>query len=239
MPQSPARPCPAGPDTIFFHRNILTGAHPLRIAEWRDVTLPLDTLEHQRASHPASAPLLHLTQLKGFMDGSLGSRAVALAGPYADDPGNSGLPRFSQSDLDRLTSACAAAGFQIGFHAIGDGANNLALNAFSAAEPSGNRPTGLRRPLAVPPHRHPAKLPLPHRARQVLLPEDFDRFVQIGVIASMQPSHLLTDMAVGRPAPRRRPRPVPLHPAIFPRPPRHPAFGTDYPVESIDPFRGL
>ena len=228
---------------------------PLRIAEWLDFTLPLDTLRQQRASHPADDPLLHLTQLKGFMDGSLGSRTAALAAPYADDPGNRGLPRFSQPDLDRLTSTRAAAGFQIGFHAIGDGANTLALNAFSAANDVAetNRQAG----IAICLQQHPearniadscGRLPqLPPSARQrfriehaqVLLPADFDRFAQLGIIASMQPSHLLTDMAwAGARLGNDRAqyayawRSFLDHHVTL-------AFGTDFPVESIDPFRGL
>ncbi len=68
------------------------------------------------------------------MDGSLGSRTAALAEPYADDPNNSGIPRYDQEKLNQLSTERAAAGFQLGFHAIGDEANHIALNAFQAAE---------------------------------------------------------------------------------------------------------
>ena len=57
--------------------------------------------------------MLHTGMLKGFMDGSLGSRTAALLSPYADDPGNSGLPRYDQARLDAMTKERAAAGFQI------------------------------------------------------------------------------------------------------------------------------
>ena len=77
--------------------------------------------------------MLHTGMLKGFMDGSLGSRTAALLAPYADDPGNSGLPRYQQAQLDAMTKERVAAGFQIGFHAIGDRAVEMALNAFAAA----------------------------------------------------------------------------------------------------------
>lgn len=218
------------------------GNLPLRVAEWLDFTLPLDTLRQRRASHPADDPLLHLTQLKGFMDGSLGSRTAALAAPYADDPSNSGIPRYSQDDLDRLTLARAAAGFQIGFHAIGDQANTMALNAFRVGEQTG-------KPAHVSPscgeHEQQACAVTSQTFRfrvehaQVLLPGDFDRFAQLGVIASMQPSHLLTDMAwagqrLGEPRSRDAYawRSFLDHHVTL-------AFGTDYPVEPIDPFRGL
>lgn len=204
------------------------GKLPIRIAEWLDFTLPLDTLEERRASHPASDPLLHLTQLKGFMDGSLGSHTAGLAAPYADDPQNSGIPRYPQSELDRLTRERAAAGFQIGFHAIGDQANTMALNAFSQADQA------VAHPITSASNR---RFRIEHA--QVLLPGDFDRFAQLGVIASMQPSHLLTDMSwAGQRLGDWRSRYAYAwrsfldHHVVL-------AFGTDYPVESISPFRGL
>ncbi len=212
------------------------GKLPLRIAEWLDFTLPLATLQQQRASHPADDPLLHLTQLKGFMDGSLGSHTAALAAPYADDPQNSGIPRYTQSDLDHLTSDRAAAGFQIGFHAIGDQANTLALNAFEAGEQAGTSRAAqsTTEPSGPQPDR---RFRIEHA--QVLLPGDFDRFARLGIIASMQPSHLLTDMAwAGARLGDDRSkyayawRSFLDHHVTL-------AFGTDYPVESIDPFRGL
>jgi predicted amidohydrolase YtcJ len=185
--------------------------------------------------------------LKGFMDGSLGSRTAALDEPYSDDPNNSGLPRYDQSKLTQLASERAAAGFQLGFHAIGDRANDMALNAFGAADQVAN-------PAPKPPDQGPnanivtnpqpgAPTPASLRFRvehaQVLLPQDFDRFASEGVIASMQPSHLLTDMkwATDRLGPERSKyayawRSFLDHHVTL-------AFGTDYPVESIDPFRGL
>jgi predicted amidohydrolase YtcJ len=73
----------------------------------------------------------------------------------------------------------------------------------------------------------------------VLLPADFDRFAQLGTVASMQPVHLLTDMnwAAARLGPERAKysyawRSMLDHHVTL-------AFGTDYPVESINPFRGL
>jgi predicted amidohydrolase YtcJ len=141
----------------------------------------------------------------------------------------------------------AAAGFQLGFHAIGDRANTMALNAFGVADQVANLPPS-------PPEHGPdahivtkseAGVPLPAALRfrvehaQVLLPGDFDRFEKEGVIASMQPSHLLTDMkwATDRLGPERAKYAYAWksfldHNVVL-------AFGTDYPVELINPFRGL
>jgi len=209
-----------------------TGKLHLRVAEWLEFAQPVAVLQSRRASHPTNDPLLHLTMLKGFMDGSLGSRTAALAKPYADDPTNSGLPRYDQAKLNQMACERAAAGFQMGFHAIGDEANHMALNALSAAEQ-----------IAVPTNKSGAPAPTAPRFRiehaQVLLPADFDRFAQFGVIASMQPSHLLTDMnwAAARLGPERAKYSYAWRSMLDHHIPL--AFGTDYPVESINPFRGL
>ena len=219
----------------------------LRIAEWLDFNQPVAILEERRASHPADDPLLHLTMLKGFMDGSLGSRTAAMEEPYSDDPGNSGLPRYDQAKLNQMASARAAAGFQMGFHAIGDRANDMALNAFAAAEQVGrpaNQPGSISNPDAAivtsgAETVEPADLRLRVEHAQVLLSGDFDRFATEGVIASMQPSHLLTDMnwATARLGPERDRYAYAWKTFLD----RHVtlAFGTDYPVEPINPFRGL
>ena len=94
----------------------------------------LSDLEAHRASHPRSDTMLHTGMLKGFMDGSLGSRTAALIEPYADDPGNVGLPQYQQDKLTEMTKERVDAGFQIGFHAIGDKGVQMALDAYAAAE---------------------------------------------------------------------------------------------------------
>jgi predicted amidohydrolase YtcJ len=141
----------------------------------------------------------------------------------------------------------AAAGFQLGFHAIGDRANEVALDAFQAAEQvataPGQRPAPGDPDAAIVTHVDAAPTPAELRYRiehaQVVEAEDFDRFAKLGVIASMQPSHLLTDMnwAAARLGPDRAKLSYTWksfldHGVTL-------AFGTDYPVESISPFRGL
>ncbi len=234
-----------------------TGKLPLRFAEWIEFNLPLPVLERRRASHPTDDPLLHLTQLKGFMDGSLGSRTAALNGPYTDDGENEGLPRYDSEKLNDMAAERAHDGFQLGFHAIGDRANDIALDAFETAEQAGTPAQMPEHCLASNPVSNPAatqtseqnsntacpfeladfRFRIEHA--QVVSPGAFDRFAQLGVIASMQPSHLLTDMAwaEGRLGPERVKRAYAWrsfldHGVLL-------AFGTDYPVESISPFRGL
>ena len=232
---------------------------PLRVYEWIDFNLPVGDLESRRASHNFNDPILHLGNLKGFMDGSLGSRTAAMNAPYSDDPSNSGIPRYNQDKLNDMATARAAAGFQLGFHAIGDRANDMALNAFEAAEQAGipepdylcqgNERNAERKlpPDAIvqtpyPCHTAPfapAEFRLRIEHAQVVSPGAFQRFHDLGVIASMQPSHLLTDMAwaPARLGPERIKyayawRSFLNHGVTL-------AFGTDYPVESINPMRGL
>ena len=219
----------------------------LRVSEWIDFNLPLEVLKSRRASHPADDPLLHLGMLKGFMDGSLGSRTAALAAPYADDPNNSGIPRYEQDKLNQMATERAEAGFQLGFHAIGDEANTIALDAFAAAEqvasPFSHPLPPVNPDAAIVTTNSQAFRPADLRFRiehaQVLLAPDFDRFRALGVIASMQPSHLLTDMAwaEARLGPERAKYAYAWRSMLNHGIPL--AFGTDYPVESVSPFRGL
>ena len=215
------------------------GKLPLRFSEWIAFDQSLADLEQKRQSHAADDPLLHLGMLKAFTDGSLGSRTAALNASYSDDAGNAGLPRYDQLKLNAMASERAAAGFQLGFHAIGDRANDMALDAFAAAERVG-KPTAPANGTAgvnVPVSPRDFRFRIEHA--QVLSAGAFDRFAQLGVIASMQPSHLLTDMVwagarLGKDRSYRAYawRSLLVHGVTL-------AFGTDYPVESISPFRGL
>ena len=219
------------------------GTLPIRVSQWLTFNDPIDVLKQHRASHPASDPYLHTGMLKGFMDGSLGSRTADLLAPYSDDPTNSGLPRYDQKQLDAMTTERAIAGFPIGFHAIGDRANSMALTAFDQAQTE--RMKRLQSGLTQLQTSMKMSITLSVTTRyriehaQVLDPKDFDRYAQLHIIASMQPSHLLTDMAWAgdRLGPKRVKyayawRSFLDHHVML-------AFGTDYPVESISPFRGL
>jgi predicted amidohydrolase YtcJ len=218
----------------------------LRVSEWLAFLDPINVLKAHRAAHDLNDPLLHTAMLKGFMDGSLGSRTAALNAPYSDDPNNSGLPRFDQQKLNLMATDRTAAGFQLGFHAIGDLANDMALNAFEAAEQdavpanaSHTNPDAQIITATTPESSTPRDLRLRIEHAQVVSPDGFARFKQLGVIASMQPSHLLTDMAWAgqRLGPDRSAfayawKSFLDHGVTL-------ALGTDYPVESINPMRGL
>jgi predicted amidohydrolase YtcJ len=199
---------------------------PVRVSEWLTFNDPVDTLKDHRAHHPADDRMLHTGMLKGFMDGSLGSRTAALNAPYADDPGNQGIPRYDQAKLDAMTRERDAAQFQIGFHAIGDHAVEMALDAFEQAR----RPRG-----AAPPAGRRFRI----EHSQVLDAPDFHRYWELDVVASMQPNHLLTDMAWAEQRLGHERARYAYAWKSFHDNGAWLAFGTDYPVEPITPFRGI
>jgi len=207
-------------DFLVFEEMEKEGTLYLRISEWLPFRDSLDVLKAHRAHHRTNDPMLHTGMLKGFMDGSLGSRTAAMKSPYADDPNNTGLPQYTQDELNSMTADRARAGFQIGFHAIGDKAASMALDAFSQPGVSMT-----------------ARNRVEHA--QVVDPADIPRFKKLGVIASMQPNHLLTDMnwAADRLGPKRAAYSYAWK--AFLEAGVRLAFGTDYPVEPVTPFRGI
>ncbi len=203
-----------------------------RISEWLPFDDSIEALNNKRDSHPASDNMLHTGMLKGFMDGSLGSKTAALLEPYSDDPINSGLPQYEAAKLNAMTRERVLAGYQIGFHAIGDKGVQMALDAFAEAEKAAKEAK-----VKAADGGTDYRLRIEHA--QVTTPQQILRFKELKVIASMQPSHLLTDMnwAESRLGPKRA-----EHSYAWAEFLRHGvvlAFGTDYPVEPVTPFRGI
>jgi predicted amidohydrolase YtcJ len=205
------------------------GKLKVRVTEWLPFDAPLDQLEKMRQEGGGSSaldpgdPWLKTGQLKGFLDGSLGSRTAALLDAYADSPDTSGILRMQPEELKKAAIERDRAGFQIGFHAIGDRANRVALDTFAAIT------------AANPPRDRRDRI----EHAQVVSSQDFARFASLDVIASMQPSHLLDDerWAEDRLGPERIKGAYAWHTML--QVGAHLAFGTDFPVESIDPLRGL
>ncbi|HEY0381098.1 MAG TPA: amidohydrolase [Candidatus Elarobacter sp.] len=121
---------------------------------------------------------LSLRAIKLYIDGALGSRGAALLAPYSDDPGNTGLLRTAQADVQSMCERALKAGFQVCTHAIGDRGNRVVLDAYEAA----------LRTTHAPDHR----FRIEHA--QVLARSDIPRFAQLGVIPSMQTTHQISDM---------------------------------------------
>lgn len=224
----------------FLNQNKLT----VRVAEWQDFENSLDEIKRQRAefaSFKDDPNRLKLTALKGYVDGSLGSRTASLLAPYSDDVNNSGIPRHTQEELTRMIVERDAAGFQIALHAIGDKANRMALNGFEEAVKNTPQVKAMvkynsashRLDVFVTTKRHRIE------HAQVVNPSDFKRFAELGVIASMQPSHELTDQrwADARLGEYRVLGAYAWH--LMQSYNVHVPFGTDFPVEPITPYRTL
>jgi hypothetical protein len=219
-------------DFLIYEELEREGKLTARMYEWLPFDDSVETLNTKRSSHPADDNMLRTGMLKGFMDGSLGSKTAALMEPYSDDPKNSGLPQYEPAKLDAMTKERVLAGYQIGFHAIGDKGAQMALDAFAEAEKAAKEEK-----VKAADGGTDYRLRIEHA--QVTSPQQILRFKELKVVASMQPSHLLTDMnwAESRLGPKRAAHSYAW--AEFLRRGVVLAFGTDYPVEPVTPFRGL
>jgi predicted amidohydrolase YtcJ len=179
-------------------------------------------------SHPplASKPgsRFEMRAIKLFIDGAMGSRGGLLFAPYSDDPGNKGLLLIDPKVLEATTTMALRHGWQVATHAIGDRGNSLVLDAYAAAR------------RAVPSATDP-RLRIEHA--QVVRKVDVKRFAELGVIASMQPSHAIDDMrwADARLGPGRVDGAYAWRWFLDARVPL--AFGSDFPVEVVNPFYGI
>ncbi len=208
--------------TLQAYRNLLAaGRLPIRIYAMILLPFNADLWKTYQARGPEIGDFLTVRSLKLLADGALGSRGAAMLEPYTDDPGNRGLLILSQQYIEKTAREAIAAGFQLNTHAIGDRANRTVLQAYGAALGGKND----------------KRFRVEHA--QIIAPEDFQRFPDNSIIASMQPTHATSDMpwAATRIGPERitgayawqtlRRLRVPL------------AFGSDFPVENPNPIWGF
>jgi len=167
--------------------------------------------------------LFTLRAVKFWLDGALGSRGAALNSPYSDEPTQKGLLLIEPAELQKRATSLMERGYQIAVHAIGDRANTLALDILSKAAADAK--------VKDPRNR------IEHA--QILSREDIPRFAQLGIIASMQPTHATSDMRwaeqrVGR----ERIAGAYAWKSLLDAG-AHLAFGSDFPVEDPNPLLGL
>ena len=169
---------------------------------------------------------LTVRAIKAYADGALGSRGAALLEDYSDEPGHRGLLVTPPERIAAVALDARRSGWQLWVHAIGDRGNRIVLDAYEHAAAAAPRaPEGGQRPR------------IEHA--QVIAPEDFPRFAQLGVIASIQPTHATSDMvwAEARLGPSR------IAGAYAWRRLKNAgarlAGGSDAPVESENPIEGL
>lgn len=159
---------------------------------------------------PGGGGLLRVGPLKVLIDGSLNTRTAYCVDPYPD--GGHGLLTVSQAELLELLLRARDAGFVPAVHAIGDGANEVALNAFAAAGVGGR---------------------IEHA--QFVLQQDFARFGGLGLTASVQPAHALDDRdAADSNWPGRTERAFALRSLLDAGAAL--AFGSDAPVAPLEPW---
>ena len=197
-------------------RLTLRAALYLPLEDWRTVA--------DSARRPgASDAWLKIGGLKGFMDGSAGSRTAYFFEPYSDSAGYHGLLQHPETDMRRWIGNADSAGLQIAVHAIGDRANAILLSIYdSVIRVHGPRDRRFR---------------IEHA--QHLRPADIPAFGRLGVIASMQPYHAIDD---GRWVERRigpeRIKTTYAFRSLLDTGAKL-AFGSDWTVAPLDPILGV
>jgi predicted amidohydrolase YtcJ len=167
--------------------------------------------------------LYALRAVKLYADGALGSRGAALIAPYSDEPKSHGLLFRKDPEIGAMMAKAMQRGYQVNVHAIGDAGNRQILDAYARLVKQTNS-------AALRPRMEHA---------QVVTLADIARFKAIGIIPSMQPTHATSDknMAEQRVGPER------IKGAYAWRRFLHQgsriACGSDFPVESPNPFFGI
>jgi len=209
-------------DWQTFRRAGDSGRLTLRIMSYATSADTMELIAGARPTPWLYEDKLKLNGVKLYLDGALGSRGAWLKQPYADDPGNTGLPLMSQAQLRNILVRASNGEFQVAVHAIGTAANADALSAV---------------------HEIADSFPGDRRWRiehaQIVDPADIPLFGEHGIIASMQPVHQTSDrtMAEARLGPDRLDGAYAWRSIAATGAPL--AFGSDAPVESPDPFAGL
>jgi hypothetical protein len=201
------------------------GELTVRLYAWLPLTMAnIDTLRARGVRAGTGDAWLRTGILKGYSDGTLGSRTAWMLEPFTDDTTTSGIPTTPAARMDSLILAAHDADIQLAIHAIGDGAVRSVLDGIERAkEALGSR--ALR-------HR------IEHA--QVIDSADIPRFAKLGVIASMQPTHATSDMRwaeerIGR---ERAVEGAYVWRSLLDADARV-IFGTDFAVEPIEPVQGI
>ena len=166
---------------------------------------------------------LTVRTVKLYADGALGSRGAALLAPYSDDPGNRGLLFQTPSALTAMIGKALGKHYQVAVHAIGDRANREVLDSFAAA------------------YRLHGGQELRNRVEhaQIVALDDIPRFVPLQLIASMQPTHATSDMNMAEDRLGHQRMAGAYAWRRFLQQGTVIAGGSDFPVESPNPFFGL
>jgi len=191
--------------------------------------IPFERLEHAIGVGLRSGfgdEWLRIGGIKIFADGALGPRTAAMVEPYQNDPTNYGIMVTDKEEMMAGASQASAHGLSVTVHAIGDRANHDVLDVFAA----------VRQEERGQDHRAQLRHRIEHV--QVLHPSDLQRLAQLNVVASMQPIHATSDMEAAAAHWGDRSqysyawRTMLASGATL-------VFGSDAPVERIDPLPGI
>jgi hypothetical protein len=214
----------AGSRVVQAYKDLLeAGPLPIRVNVMLAATDPYYEQRLAEGHFRSDDDTLTIRSVKIAADGALGSRGAALIEEYSDLPGTTGLLLHNPERLEYFMRAAMNAGFQVNTHAIGDNANKIVLDNYQQLIAE----TGTR--------------DLRHRVEhaQVLRYEDILRFAELGVIASIQATHATSDKNMAQ----DRLGEVRIQGAYAWRKLRDAgaviANGSDFPVESPNPFYGL
>ncbi len=169
--------------------------------------------------------MLRIGAVKLFADGALGPQTGAMLTPYQNKADNSGLLLMDAEEIFEYGREAAKSGISLAVHAIGDRANREVLDAFA-------RLRDYEKERSLPALRHRIE------HVQVLHPGDSHRLAELGIIASMQPIHVLSDMEMAEKAWGRRCALAYAWKTQLQNGARL-AFGSDAPVENPNPFWGI
>jgi predicted amidohydrolase YtcJ len=186
-------------------------------------TIQLKKYIELKNKYPQQDNWLRFGYLKAFIDGTIGSGTALMFAPFTDNPATSGLALMPYDIFEKMVLVADKYGLQIGVHAIGDKGNNWVLNAYEKA----------RQKNGIRDSRHRIE------HAQTLRASDIPRFAQLGVIASMQPTHCISDkkfcekrIGIERAKGAYAWKSLADAGATL-------AFGTDYQVEPLNPMEGL
>jgi len=166
---------------------------------------------------------LDVRSVKLYADGALGSRGAALLAPYSDDVHNKGILFHTPDEMTAMIAKATGKGYQVGVHAIGDAANREVLDSFAKVY-AAQGGKDLRNRI---------------EHAQVVDPKDIPRFRALGLIASMQPTHATSDMNMAEDRLGKARMKGAYAWRTFLEQGTVVAAGSDFPVESPNPFYGL
>ncbi|MSO61388.1 MAG: amidohydrolase [Acidobacteria bacterium] len=208
------------------------GELTLRVYQALSVNGPINEAELAQLAEVrerfADDPLLKTGAVKLVADGVIESHTAAMLEPYANKPGSSGDPRFTAEQLNQTVSLLDREGWQVMTHALGDAAVRMALDAYEAAARANPVPARGRR----------------HRIEHIetIDPADVPRFGKLGVIASMEPVHATPSATPGDVWSTNLGAERASHGwlwASIAKAGGRLAFGSDWPVMTLDPLMGL